>query len=808
MTYNTPLSTDKLYRHCAQQLLDFKTTEELPDLEGMLGQERALGALEFGIGIRQPGYNLFILGPAGSGKHTVVEQHLRQQSSKEQTPTDYCYLNNFKQPHRPWLVQLQPGEGHVLYQDMQQLIEDLRSAIPSAFETEEYHARLQEIEDQLKHRVEESFAKLGQEAETHELTLLRTPHGFAFAPIKNGEVLNPKEYRLLSEKERNKIEEVTAVLEEKLDLILRQQSQLQREAKQEVKTLNREIALFAAGHLIDDLKTKYRQNDKLQVYLDAVQEDVIQHLDEFRGEEESAGLMGLIEKPSFRRYQVNVFVDNSETEGSPVIYEDNPLYQNLLGRVEHMAHMGTLTTDFSFIKPGALHLANGGYLILDALKLLQQPFAWEGLKRALASHELRIQTLAEQYSLISTVSLEPEPAPLNIKVVLIGERALYYLLHEYDPEFAELFKVAADFDDHIDFNESNVQTFAQLIATISRREKLLPFAPDAVARVIEHSARLVEDSQKLTTHLRSIADLLREADYWACKAEQKTIRTEHVQQAIDLQIHRANRIQQRIHEEICRGTILIDTQGEKIAQLNALSVMELGEHAFGQPSRITATARLGEGDVVDIEREVELGGAIHSKGVFILANFLAARYAKNQPLSLHASLAFEQSYGGIEGDSASMAELCVLLSALANVPIKQSLAITGSVNQLGESQAIGSVNEKIEGFYDVCKLKGFNNQQGVLIPSANVQHLMLREDVRISAGKGEFHIYAYDHVDQAIEILTGIPAGEADDKDEYPEGSINQLAQTRLAELEDIREKTRGKEESHKDEHEEDSDPA
>ncbi len=801
MTYNTPLAAEHLYRYCDSKQLDFKTTADLPDLERMLGQERALGALEFGMGIRQPGYNLYVLGPSGSGKHTIVEQHLSQQSSAEQTPTDICYVNNFKDPHRPWLIQLPPGKGIVLHQDMLQLVEDLRSTIPTAFETDEYHARLQEIKDQLKQRVEQDFEELGTEAEANKLTLLRTPHGFTFAPIKNGEVLNTKEYRQLSEKEQKKIAEDTAMLEEKLNLILRQQSQWQRQAKQENKLLNREIALFTAGHLIDDLKAKYAENDKLQQYLDAVQEDVIEHLNEFRNEEEVTNILGQSETSSFQQYWVNVLIDNSETKGAPVIYEDNPLYQNLLGRIDHIAQMGTLTTHFSLIKPGALHKANGGYLILDASKLLRQPFSWEGLKRALASHELRIQSLADQYSPISTTSLEPEAVPLSIKVVLVGERELYYLLHEYDPEFSELFKVSADFEDKLDYNDTNIKLFAQLIATISRREKLRHFDKSAVGRVIEHSARLVEDTQKLTTHLRSIADLLREADYWTGKTKQKTISHEHVQQAINQQIYRANRLQQHTYEEIQRGNILIDTEGEKVAQINGLSVVELGEQAFGQPSRITATTRLGEGEVMDIEREVELGGPIHSKGVFILANFLGSRYAKDRPMSLHASVVFEQTYGGIEGDSASMAELCVLLSALAMVPIKQSLAITGSVNQFGESQTIGGVNEKIEGFYDICKMMGFNRKQGVLIPSSNVQHLMLREDVRESAKQGDFHIYAYDHVDQAIEILTGIPAGELNDKGEYPPDSINQRVEIRLIELEDIREKAAkgAKDEEHKE---------
>ncbi len=808
MTYNTPLAAENLYRHCDHKQLNFKTTADLPNLNGILGQERALSALEFGISIQQPGYNLYILGPAGSGKHTIVEQHLRQRSSHEGTPDDYCYVNNFKQPHCPRLVQLPPGQGILLSQDMQQLIEDLRNAIPAAFKTEEYHARLQEIEDQLKQRIEQNFEDLGKEAVHHDLTLLRTPHGFAFAPSKQVETLKPKEYHRLPDKKQNKIEKVVSVLEEKLNLALRQQSQWQQEARQESKLLNRETALFATGHLINDLKTKYTTNNRLQQYLDAIQEDIVEHLDEFRNEEESAGLLKLAENPSFMRYQINVFVDNSETEGTPVLYEDNPLYQSLLGRVEHTAQVGTLTTNFSLIKAGALHRANGGYLILNASKLLQQPLAWEGLKRALTSCELHIQPLTDQSNPINTVSLEPEAMPLNIKVVLVGERELYYLLHEFDPEFAELFKVSADFEDKLDYNNANIKLFAQLIATISRREQLRSFDRAAVGRVIEHSGRLIEDTQKLSTHLRSIADLLREADYWASKAKQTTIGHEHVQQAIDQQIYRASRIQQHTCEEIQRGTILIDTEGEKVAQINGLSVMDLGEHAFGQASRITATTRMGEGEVMDIEREVELGGPIHSKGVFILANFLGARYAKDRPMPLHASVVFEQTYGGIEGDSASMAELCVLLSALAIVPIKQSLAITGSVNQFGESQAIGGVNEKIEGFYDICKIMGFNAQQGVLIPTSNIQHLMLREDVRESARRGEFHIYAYAHADQAIEILTGIPAGELNDKGEYPPGSINQRVEARLMELEDIKEKAAraNKDDLHKEEPEEHGD--
>jgi len=482
---------------------------------------------------------------------------------------------------------------------------------------------------------------------------------------------------------------------------------------------------------------------------------------------------------------VNVLVDHSQSKGAPVIYEEHPTYNNLIGRIEHLAQMGALVTDFNLIKPGALHRANGGYLILDARQLLPQPYAWDGLKRALRSREVRIEPLGQALSLVSTVSLEPEPIPLDEKVVLIGERLLYYLLYQYDPDFGELFKVEADFNEEMARTSENNLLYARLIGTMARKEELRPFDRGAVARVIERSTRMAGDAEKLSTHMLSIADLLREADYWADVAGNNVVTTDDVQRAIDAQIHRADRLQERVQEQIQRGTILIDTTGERVGQVNGLSVIGLGNFAFGQPSRITARARLGKGEVVDIEREVELGGPIHSKGVLILSGFLGARYAAKRPLSLSASLVFEQSYGGVEGDSASMAELCALLSALAEVPIKQSWAMTGSVNQHGEAQPIGGVNEKIEGFFDVCCLqgRGLTGKQGVIIPASNVQHLMLRQDIVEAVEAGQFHVYPVRTVDQAMELLTGIPAGEQDEEGNFPEGSINQRVEARLIEL-------------------------
>jgi lon-related putative ATP-dependent protease len=774
-----PLSPDQLYTACDISQFQFDTTDQLTDLKEIIGQDRALTALHFGIGIQQQGYNLYVLGPTGLGKHTVVREYLQERAAGKAAASDWCYINNFAKPQEPIALHLDAGQGPVFHKDMSQLVEDLRSAIPSAFEAEEYHARVQEIENELKQTMETAFSQLAEEAESHNITLIRTPHGFAFAPVRDKEVVSQKEFEKLPEQEQERIQQVIASLEDKLAGVLRQQPQWQREARQKVKALNQEVVMFAAGHLIDELKNKYLGNQVIQQYLDDVLQDVINNLDDFQHEEEPREVMGirLGDKSSFRRYSVNVLVSHADHDGAPVVFVDNPTYPNLVGAVEHTAHMGTLVTDFTLLKAGALHKANGGYLVIDIIKLLQQPYAWEGLKRALSSREIKIQSLAQIYSLISTVSLEPEAIPLDIKVVLIGDRLLYYLLHEYDPEFKQLFKVAADFDDRLPRNDDNQAIYARLIATLLRHHKLRPFDRSAVARVIEHSARIAGDAEKLSTEIMSVADLLRESDHWAEQAQHPVVHRDDVQKALDAQIYRHDRVREHLHEEIYRGTLLIDSDGAKAGQINGLAVIELGDFAFAMPTRITATTRLGDGEVVDIEREVELGGATHSKGVFILSAFLGQRYAGNHPLSLSASLVFEQSYGFIEGDSASMAELCALLSALSNVPIKQTLAITGSVNQRGEAQAIGGVNEKIEGFFDICQARGLTGQQGVLIPDSNIKHLMLRHDIITACEQKQFAIYAYHNVDEAIALLTGESADTVNDK-----------VQQRLVELEKYRE--------------------
>lgn len=776
-----PLAADQLYTTCDLDQFDFETTDQPDVLEEVAGQDRALKALQLGVNIRHDGYNLFVLGPTGLGKHTVVRDYLDKQSQTREMPPDWVYVNNFDKPSEPISISLTSEHATIFRQDMHQLVEDLCSAIPSAFETDEYHLRLQEIDDDLKKTIESAFSTLNDEAEASNMRLLRTPHGFAFAPVKDNEVIKPKEFDALPEKEQQRIEKAINTLEEKLTALLRMQPQWQREARNRIKELNREIVMFASGHLIDELKNKYQYHPVILKYLESVQQDVINNQQNFRREEDTSQHMHvpLMKMPAFKRYDVNILVDHTQHDGGvPVVFLDLPNYANLIGAVEYTVHMGALQTDFTLIKAGALHQANGGYLIIDAMKLLMQPYGWEGLKRALFSQQIKIQSLGQIYSMVSTVSLEPEPIPLNIKVVLIGERRLYYLLHAYDPEFKQLFKIAADFDDRMHRTDDNQQVYAQMIAGLQRRDQLRPFDRSGVARIIEHGARLAGDAEKLSINVMDMSDVLREADHYAVMSNQSVVNGEHVQQAIDAQIYRGDRVRELLQEAINRGTLMIDTEGSKTGQINGLAVMQLGNVSFAIPSRITATTRLGNGKVVDIERETKLGGAIHSKGVFILSSFLAERYAKDYPLSLSASLVFEQSYGRIDGDSASMAELCSLLSALSGLTIRQSLAMTGSVNQRGEAQAIGGVNEKIEGFFDICKFRGLTGDQGVLIPASNVKHLMLRADVIDACANGQFAVYAYNNFDEAMEVLTGETADR-----------INANVEERLRELENIRQK-------------------
>ncbi|MFN7087667.1 MAG: Lon protease family protein [Burkholderiales bacterium] len=784
------LGPSVLYHRCDPAQFKFETTAELPDFDGEIGQQRARGAVEFGLGIARHGYNLFVMGPAGSGKRTLVRRHIEQGERLAPPLLDWVYVNNFEQPHKPVALSLPAGRGRQLREDMQQLVEELGSAIPAVFESDEYRTRIEQIDAEFNERQENALTELGKDAASRNIGLLRTPTGFSLAPLKDGEVISAEDYARLPEDEQQRLERDMGELRTRLERIFRQMRQWRREHRDKVRELNREVTLFAVGNLVEELKERYTGLDKVLKYLEAVKQDVIDNVDDFRRKEEGVvGPFGMpvAEPPSFRRYLVNVIVDRSETNGAAVVFEDNPNYQNLLGRIEHIAQFGTLVTDFSLIKPGALHRANGGYLMLDVYKLLTQPFAWDALKRALSTREIRIESLAQMYSLVSTVSLEPEPIPLDLKVVLFGERMWYYLLHAWDPDFRELFKVVADFEEEVERSAEIHDLYARLIATIARRGGMLPFERGAVARVIEHGGRRVSDAKKLSTNVQECTDLLSEADFYARRAGALHVLAKHVQQAIDAQLARADRLRARLQETILRGTIMIDTAGARVGQVNGLSVFELGNFTFGEPTRITATTRLGDGNVIDVQREVELGGAIHSKGVLILSAFLAARFSTRRLHSLSASLVFEQTYGTVDGDSASVAELAALMSSLAELPIRQSLAVTGSVNQLGQVQAIGGVNEKIEGFFDICKARGLSGEQGVVIPSANIEHLMLREDVVQAVAEGKFHIHAVSTVDEAVELLTGVEAGVADAAGEWPADSVNGRVARRLRQFAELR---------------------
>ena len=785
-----PLSSDALAWRCDPADFKFETTNDVEDIEGVLGQARAVSAVEFGIGIRRDGYNVYVLGPPGQGKRTVVERFLSERAASEPVPDDWCYVHNFEQPQQPRALRLPAGRGAKFRQAMENLVEELLTTLPAALESEEYRTRVQEIRREFEEEQENALAELVSNAEEKSIRLIRTPGGFVMAPVRDGEVIEPAEFEKLTDEEKQAIQRDVEELQPGLESIMRRMPTRHKESREKVRTVTQEVTGYTIGHLLSQVREEYHDLPDVEAYLDEVERDVMENTDRFQpSEEPPLAILGLQSDrgDSLQEYEVNLLVDNSDVKGAPVVFEDHPTYHNLIGRVEHQSSLGTLVTDFSLIRSGTLHRSNGGYLIVEVMQMLQQPYAWQGLARSLKSQHIRMESLGQALSLTSTVELEPEPIPLHVKVILLGDRMLYYLLHQYDPDFAQLFKVAADFNDDIDRSAESCRQYASLIAMQLRREKLSPCDRSAVARILEYCARVAGDSEKISIHMRTLADLLREAHYWAGEAE--TITAKHVQKAIDQQIYRSERLREQVQEEIKRGTIFVDTDGETVGQVNGLSVLQLSSFAFGKPSRITATARLGKGEVVDIERETELGGSIHSKGVLILSSFLASRYSKDRPLSLSASLVFEQSYGKIDGDSASLAELCTLLSVLANAPIRQSLAVTGSVNQLGQVQPIGGVNEKIEGFFDTCNARGLTGDQGVLIPAANVKHLMLRGDVVAAAEAGKFHVYAVENVDQAISLLTGVEAGEREASGLFPPSTLNHRVEARLAELSTMRER-------------------
>ncbi len=782
------LSPSQLRRTFDPKKLGVETTEHLKTLEGIIGQKRAVSALHFGLEIHDKGFNIYVAGPPGIGKMTAVQSFLEALARQKPTPPDWCYVNNFEDSYQPKGCQLPAGRGRSLQQDMKSLIEHVRREIPKAFDSEEYINRRDGIVKTLDHQRAKELEKVNAQAAKAGFMLQPTPLGLATIPMQKGQPMSDVEFQALPLHTREEFQRRHEALKDDLKTAMKRVRELERATQEKLQKLDEEVALYIVGGLIEELHEKYRDLPQVIEHLQAVQKDILENIDTFKSGAAVTPEAGMANNPwlrelPFRKYQVNVLVDNSEQKGAPVVVELNPSYNNLFGRVEKEVQFGALYTDLTMIKPGSFHRANGGYLVLPMEDVLRNLLSWDSLKRALRSGEIEVEDIGERLGFMATKSLRPQPIPLSTKVVLVGRPLLYYLLHTYDEEFPELFKVKADFDTRMDCSRENIQDFLAFLSTFCNKEKLKHLDGAAMAKLLEHSSRLAEDQEKLSTHFGALADIIREANFWALQEGTAQIGAAHVRKALEAKIYRSNLIEDRLQEMITRGTLLIDASGQSVGQVNGLSVLSLGDYVFGKPGRITASVGPGRGGIIDIEREVELGGPIHSKGVLILSGYLAQQFASDQPLTLSARLVFEQSYEGVEGDSASSTELYALLSTLSGLPIKQGIAVTGSVNQHGEVQAIGGVNQKIEGFFDVCKAKGLSGEQGVIIPQSNVDNLMLREDVVEAVAAKKFSIWAVNTINDGIEILTGAPAGERGSDGKFPEGSVNYRVEQRLREF-------------------------
>lgn len=800
------LTFDKLYRFCDPDMFTFNTTNDLPDVKETIGQERALHALDFGLSLDSTGFNIFILGEHGTGKMTTVKSFLSRKAMTEPVPRDWCYVYNFKDPDTPLAISLNPGEAVVFQKNMEELITILKVEIPKVFESKEYEKQKNKTIDESQKQQKSIFSSLEEEAREKGFSVRKTVSGLIIMPVKKtGEPLTEEEYELLDERTRKKIDETGKTLQEKLNDMARMVRESEKMLKEAIRKLEKEAALAAVGHLIEELKNKYSEYEKITAYLEDVKENILENLDDFRIQEEQAPPLPFMKlpksEPTFTRYTINVLVNNKDCKGAPCVFESNPTYYNLFGRIEHKIQYGFAITDFSMIKGGSVHKANGGYIVINALDLLRNIFAYDALKRAIRNKEVKIEDVWEQYRLISTTTLKPEAIPLDVKVILVGNPYLYYLLYNLDEEYRELFKVKSDFDNRMDRTDENIHKYASFVATMCREEKLLPFDRTGVAKVVELGSRLAEYQNKLSSMFSDIADVIREASYWATKANSNIVSDRHVQKAIDEKILRTNRIEERLREMILEGTIIVDITGERVGQINGLAVLDLGDYSFGKPSRITARTYAGKAGVVNIERETKMSGRIHEKAILIITHYLGSRYAINKPIRLSASIAFEQLYDMVEGDSASCAELYALLSSIGGVPLKQGIAVTGSMDQNGEVQPVGGINEKIEGFFDLCRLTGLDVSQGVIMPARNVKNLMLKKDVVEAVKDGKFFIYPIQRVDEGLEIITGMEVGELREDGTYPEGTINYLIAKRLTEIsEAVKEKKEEeKEEKQKD---------
>jgi|TARA_R100001244_G_scaffold51971_5_gene45161 lon-related putative ATP-dependent protease len=780
------LSLNQLYKACVLKDLPFKTTRQLEPLAEIVGQNRAQAAVRFALAMPHGGYNVYAVGRNGLGKRTMMLRYLEHHVDTENQSHDWCYVANFEEPRIPRVLQLPAGKGTELKQDMEKLMGRLMKMIPQTFDSDSFLERAEQLKNGYAKKQEDELEKVAAQARRKKVSLnITTPGGYRLVAMNGEEPHTAESFQALTEAQRDKFENDINKLEKKLRQALRKLADWEQEYAESQQALNEETLESISGHQIDELIEKYRDMPEVVSYFEEVRKDLSESLEIFLedNEEQAAIAYASLDKKMPRRYLVNVLV-HQKTDEVPVVVEDNPTYHNLFGYVESVTFKGSVFTDFSLIRPGSIHRANGGYLLMDAIKVLEQPFVWDGLKRALRSKSIQINSLERELTLSGTISLEPEAIPLDVKIVLFGDRETWMLLQEYDPEFAELFRVTADFENEMMRTDESQLLYAKFIASLVNEKKLLHCSNKAVARVIEHSSRMAEHQDRLSLHAADIANLLRESDYWARQAGAKLIQNSHVDQALESARYRSSRIRDQFYDSIRDGTTLVSTTGTCVGQVNALSVLSTGGFEFGLSNRITATCYYGDGGVMDIERDVKLGGNIHSKGVMILSSWLSAHFAVTDPMHLSASLTFEQNYGEVDGDSASLAELCALVSALSGLPVRQDLAITGSVNQFGEVQPIGGVNEKVEGFFSTCRLTGeLTGTQGVIVPSTNVQNLMLEQEVVQAVRNGQFAVHSVSRAEEAITLLLGKPAGKADDKGRYPKQSVFGIIQQRLEKM-------------------------
>jgi lon-related putative ATP-dependent protease len=781
------LTAEEIRRACDITGTACLSSREMEPLEAIIGQERAVRSLRFGIGMRDLGFNVYVSGIPGTGKTTAVKRFLQEEARDKAVPNDLCYVNNFRDPTRPKALSLPAGKARQFQRDMKALVEDGQREIRRAFESDEYAAKREEGLKAIGQEREALFTRINARAQEEGFVIQSTPIGLLTIPVRNGRPLGEQELQGLDPEALKEISARRERLQDEIKATLRQAKALEKAAERKLRELDRQVGLFSIGPLIEELMETYGDLPAVVAHLKEVQRDILENLSDFRADPEAQQAMLLPQRggreESFRKYEVNVLVDNGSLSGKPVVIEMNPTYNRLFGRIDKEPQFGTLVTDFTMIAEGSLHQANGGYLVIPAEDLLVNLFSWESLKRALRNREISVEEPGERLGFLTTKGLRPEPIPLDTKVILIGTPLLYYYLYSRDEDFAELFKVKADFDTVMDRTEQSVRDYGSFVSRVCTEEGLKHLDASALAKIVEYGSRLAEDQDKLSTRFGEISDILREAGHYASEEGAACVSQGHVRKAIEEKVYRSSLLEERIREMIIRGTVLIDLEGEKAGQVNGLAVYDLGDIRFGRPNRISASIGLGQSGLVDIEREARLGGPIHTKGVMILSGFLLHRFAQDKPLTLSARLVFEQSYSGVDGDSASSAELYAILSSLSGLPVKQGIAVTGSINQRGEIQAIGGANEKIEGFFEVCKARGLTGEQGVIIPESNVRNLMLKEEVVEAVRNGTFHVWSVRTVDEGIRILTGVEAGERAADGSFPEGTVNGLADRRLREL-------------------------